>query len=586
MRIKQLSDNEKVVQWALFLFAIILCLPLIWLDDIPSRDVAHRYAPMAEAFARGDWEYAFHPRVSMLLPTLAGITAFLTNCNGFTACKLISVSFFALTVFPLYGIMRQVFDKRTAITTTLMMIFCSHIMRLAYSGLRDTAKGFTFVLAIYGLIQLYRNRNALTGYLTCIIGGALLIISRGDCLLYAIFIIVTAFCMELYSKNRFHWPWRATCGSLLALALITPALFYNYKTIGYPVPEVRVGIIMSRMLPFVYNEQATLQLSKAGAQKVKHQQIKSKQPKSNSPKRLPATPALYTDPHINHALDNVQGSTSTTTKNILPITLKKLQRNNRQLIKQTRRRQKLSITGVIMTFISSLIKGFYPYFFLMAIPVIFLRIHYKKWQKEETILLIAVMGHALLLIAQIAIFDHKLYVSRRYLLPVSPLAFGWSAIFIIWIWTYLNKLVPRYANRYTAWIIASLLAALLYLDGAVPAIKNYTNRQKKRERRATMALAAWIKNDYQGERTINRTKVWKSYLSNQRPLVISPELRVLGYMTGGQNLLKSNNIPDYVIIKTTSNNISTSIINAEQGKTFKFDEQRYTIWRISSGGSK
>lgn len=56
------------------LFSVIAYVPLLCLTDIPVRDVAHRYAQMADAFARGDFSYAFHPVVSpsiQLLPVLS-----------------------------------------------------------------------------------------------------------------------------------------------------------------------------------------------------------------------------------------------------------------------------------------------------------------------------------------------------------------------------------------------------------------------------------------------------------------------------------------------------------------------------------
>jgi 4-amino-4-deoxy-L-arabinose transferase-like glycosyltransferase len=542
MRVKLLLHNKKMIPFAFFLLAIALCLPLIWLDDIPSNDVAYRYAPMADAFARGDWEYAFHPRISMLLPTLAGIVTFLTGCSGFLACKLISCMFFALTVFPLYAIMQRVFDKKIAITATLMTIFCSHIIRLAYSGLRDTAKEFTFILAIYGLILLYRNRNALTGYLICAAGAALLILSRGDCVLYALLIMLTGCYMELYRKNKFHWPWRTICGSIMILIIISPALLYNYRTIGYPVPEARLGIAMSKMIPFIYNDQAPIKLKKVRLKKHKHQRVKS----------------------LN----------------------KKLTHSSGRKVRLSKKNNKPSTASLVVNFIFSFIKGFYPYFFLLAIPVIFMRIRRKKWHQEETILLTAVIAHAVLLVAQIAIFDHKLYVSRRYLLPVAPLAFGWSAICIMWVWEYLNKKIPRYANSKSAIAAITLIAALLYFDGAIPVIKNFINYKKIRKRQATLAIVAWIKNDYTGERHYTPIKVWNTYYSNQRPLVISNNLKVVGYMAGGQNLENNHTAPDYIIIRQKKSNKSSMVIEGKMCKKFSFDGYHYTVWETSNGGSQ
>ena len=50
----------------LAIIAFGLCLPMILFDNLIVRDVATRYAPMAEAFARGDWHNAFHHRIPPL----------------------------------------------------------------------------------------------------------------------------------------------------------------------------------------------------------------------------------------------------------------------------------------------------------------------------------------------------------------------------------------------------------------------------------------------------------------------------------------------------------------------------------------
>ena len=79
MRRKVTAWAVAVVQrpWFYFLLALVLALPPFFLTTIPPVDVATRYAPMAEAFARGDWGYAFHPRVPLLQSVIGGIAVFL-----------------------------------------------------------------------------------------------------------------------------------------------------------------------------------------------------------------------------------------------------------------------------------------------------------------------------------------------------------------------------------------------------------------------------------------------------------------------------------------------------------------------------
>ena len=49
-----------------FLLLVLLSLVFILTDIFPQRDVACRYAPMADAFRDRDFTYAFHPRTGFL----------------------------------------------------------------------------------------------------------------------------------------------------------------------------------------------------------------------------------------------------------------------------------------------------------------------------------------------------------------------------------------------------------------------------------------------------------------------------------------------------------------------------------------
>ena len=88
-----LQRNEKAGLLIFFIVLILLYLPALFLYDVPDRDTAMRYAPAAEAFARGDWLFAFHPRMQMLHPFVSGIFVLLFPVDGFLAAKLSSLLF-------------------------------------------------------------------------------------------------------------------------------------------------------------------------------------------------------------------------------------------------------------------------------------------------------------------------------------------------------------------------------------------------------------------------------------------------------------------------------------------------------------
>lgn len=93
------AENGKISPWRAawplwcFLALVVMMLVPVFIDDIPLRDVAFRYAPMAEAFRDGDFTYAFHPRTGFLHTFIAGIIAWVLQCSGFLACKLSSLLF-------------------------------------------------------------------------------------------------------------------------------------------------------------------------------------------------------------------------------------------------------------------------------------------------------------------------------------------------------------------------------------------------------------------------------------------------------------------------------------------------------------
>jgi hypothetical protein len=228
------------------LLALAISLALAATSDIPVRDVGLRFAPMAEAFASGDWSFAFHPRVPPLFPVSAGILAYVFGLGGFTAAKIASSLFFAAGVFPLFGVFRRVFDLRTALLGALLYALCSHLLRLASSGLRESAKGFAFILAIYGLICLYQRRERLLAYIWLAIGSALLTLCRAEGLLFALIFLGFAGLLEFWRMGKPHLPWRSGLAFLLGFSLITPALMFNYHVLGYLVPEGRLAVVIER----------------------------------------------------------------------------------------------------------------------------------------------------------------------------------------------------------------------------------------------------------------------------------------------------------------------------------------------------
>ena len=240
MKFCQIITNiEKGGAWVPFCIIAVLAGCAAWLTELPPTDIFEVYAPSAEAFARGDWKYAFHPRTGVFFPALSGSIAWVFSCSGERACQIASISMLALSCFPLFALFGMIWDRRTAWIATLLTAVTSHMMRFAAEGLRDSGKLLALALLALGLCGLKRDAESLRYGIFFCIGSALLVLLRGEggvivavCGIYACFIVA-------------DWK-RIAAGTVLFLLLLLPQLYYNFRTIGYPVPELRYGAVLKK----------------------------------------------------------------------------------------------------------------------------------------------------------------------------------------------------------------------------------------------------------------------------------------------------------------------------------------------------
>lgn len=223
---------------------LLLLLPALLFSELPKLDVACRYAPMAEAFAAGDWEFAFHPRVTPLLPVCAGILAKLFPVSGWAACQMASALFLALSVFPVFFAIRRIYGFGNAVFASALIPFCSYLMRLGYFGLRETAAVFGASLLLYAAALLHDSGRRPGGYLAFAFGAAVLLLSRGDT---ALFVAAASLILLIWDFVRHRHPLRSLAAGGLVLLILFPQMCYNYRMIGWPVPEYRHAMVLRRL---------------------------------------------------------------------------------------------------------------------------------------------------------------------------------------------------------------------------------------------------------------------------------------------------------------------------------------------------
>lgn len=523
----RLPENlQKLFSWTMypywiFLTALLLSLSIALLSEVPMVDLT-RYCPMADAFRLGCWENAFHPRIAPLVPCLGGLLSLLTGLHAFPALKLLSSLTFALTVFPLYGIFRRFLEPLPARIGILMAAFGSMSLRYSSSGMRDSTKGFLYILCVYLLLRIFEDRRKLSSYLWLGFSAALLSLTRTECPVYTGMFLMAAMAFELF-RGKPVFPWRSLLAVFTALLVMTPWLCYMQKTTGYPVPQVRYAHILDQLLNREDYRRVLIEQNDTGTGSADVQQ----QAPSRTRTKAPILPALRHNKEYEHSNE--------------PPTLER--------------------------FFNSILNGFYPPFAILALLGVFVRLKQKKWTVVETIVCAALFLHLILLILQIRIADHTYYVSRRYQLPVTPLEFGWSAY---GAWVLYQFLAARTAIvRHPAVVVLLFLvpAVLLYCHGILRIYKSYRSNSKSLEREALRRFSREIRRDYRGPRHFERmTFDLERYTSNLRPTVFS-YWEQLGILSGGQSLHADDPdwqlgriTPDYIVVR--QNDISPDAMRA------------------------
>lgn len=465
------AENENISRWRAawpfwcFLALTVMVLVPVFINDIPQRDVAFRYAPMAEAFRDGDFTYAFHPRTGFLHTFTAGVLAWVLHCSGFLACKLSSLLFMALSVFPLYAIMRRVYSRFMAEICTFIYILASQLQRLGWSGLRDSHKCFLIILAGYALIVIYQQRDKWKGYLWLAVATGLGIVTRGDLVLYMSLLFFWGIVMELKLKKL---PYRSICSSVLAILLALPAIILNWYLAGVAVPEIRFAWLFRKLMNRYPGLGDTLPLI-----------------------GLSLAAAILTAWAIRKIYDagfgKILGWLAAASLLFL-------------LVRQCCAKE-FYLEVPIRVYLGSVFQGFFPVYAVTGLVGIGFRLARKQWIQEESILAALLFGHAILVCSQVILNDHFLYVSSRYLIPAMPLELGWSVTGILVLWELLTRPVrnrhPRLVQN-VGFIAFSLAVCGFLYDFYQPLIRQYLRENERSYRDGLVLIAETLRNDYRG----------------------------------------------------------------------------------------
>ncbi len=502
--------NRKTAIFAAVLTAALLVIGGIVLNDIPVRDVASRYAPMCEAFARGDWQYAFHPRIQPLQVISGGVIVYLFNCDGFTALKIASALWFFAGIFTAWKLFRELYPGKPYIAAAAV-VFCSIFpcnIHMAISGLRESGKTFILLLTALALVKIWRDVKSCYPYILLGIGCFLAVICRADMIMTGIFLLFTGAVLECREKI---YPRK----SLIAVALTAAGLllnsFLNHRFCGHAMPDCRFAELFLKVTGeparFADISQLTLLLMFL---LISTAVITAWMLKKIPVAILMAVPFVFTV--------------------VLSIYTGMNDENN--------------TTG---EFICDLLNGIYHTVGIFSLLVIIFLIRHKRFNTGEFLLCLTLLANAFFNIVPMQLFHKSLYVSSRYLYVAMPLMAGFFAIGINEIYQFIReKINAKTANAVLTVACAAMCGGMIF-HAIQPTLLERTREKEIIMRRGIWELATLIRGDYDGEKYRENIFDLNDYNSDQAPFIqfdSYSKITAAAYLAGGSS---TNNDIDYFV---------------------------------------
>ena len=529
--------NARFLWWTLFLTAVIaLLVGGMILEDIPEPDMAHRYMPMSEAFAEGDWHFAFHPRIQPLQIICGGSIAFLTGASAFTALKIASVLWFIAGGALLYGMFRELYSDRKWIATAATVFYALHpySFHLAVSGLRDSAKGALLIMTAWGLIRIWRRPEEKKGFFLLAAAASLGIICRVDMILTALVSFAIGTALEWRQKK---FPLHALCTSSLLLLTMLGNSLLNGLVPGAMMPDTRLAELFAKVFhraPEFTDALLFSILAIAGVMAA-------------------AWLLKVLMKYGNFAVAVIIVITTTAASSIyFALTL-----------------QNPDISGFIM----AVIKGFYHFAGAFEIAVIIALAILKKLTPEEKILTILVLLNAALNIISMQFSQHLLFITSRYLAPALPLWAGFFVLGVKMIYDLVDKFTPRWLTNTLLALSCTAIAGGLLYHMFQPPLRSRTHRRQQEIRQTIREISASIAADYHGSKEYRVKQHIFNYQSKKYPKIFFADpgrISVSASLAGGSITYKKRNA--HYIVSSAPPAKKGKIMHTSGNKT-------YYIWR-------
>ena len=511
------GKKEKLILWAMFLITIGLYLPQTpMMKLLILRDTALRYAPMAEAFASGDWQYAFHPRLQFLHPLVSGCFTWLLNSSGAVGAQLSALLFLGLCIFPLYYLLKLVFDRQTALGGCVIFPLQSYVLLVCLPGLRESHKMLAILLICLGILSIYSDRERYSGYLLTGLGGGLAFCTRNDILLPALFMLTAAGALEFAALKSLK-------RSFTALAVVLPLaaieIIINWKLCGYPVPG-------NRFLPFLLKLPQIFRTPGAFLFCI-----------------APAAFALYCAISAGSGFLLRKKWGKIVLAGLLFLCLAALCFKICSIYSAEG-------NAAFKAYLKKIFFGCNPPLLCFSVVGIIIKLLQRKWSARQSILLALFLFWGFLPAIQILVAEHRFYVSERYMLPATLLLSGWGVATVLGYARVLKKILPKWLALTIFWISCISVAPLAVFHAYTHI--HYAWKSPNRARRfiAIARMSEIIRQNYKGPSECTPGFNIDHYRSNRRPKVaFLPDCResTTAYLSGGSTCENPNDA-DFLVI--------------------------------------
>lgn len=502
------EEEERIIPreiFPLFGLAFLFSMPaLIW-HNWPSPDAAVYYLPMIREFTESNWSGVWFSMIPPLFIVLAGLVATVFFLPAILAAKLVSVFFFAASLFPLYRIFKPVYGRRTAWIGCLLMLFCSRLLRNSAAPLLDSTKMFFFLASLALTFETFRGRPLSLHRIAALsIFTACLALSRPEGLIFSILIIGAVMIGEILQPERSglsvsailrRLPLRSGVIIVLFILLVTPWALFVQSQIGYPVLDSR-QVPFLKKIPLINIQNSVHDSSRAGGDPA-------------------STPISDASTILSGQSEGVAKKTIEGKSVDEPLLQKAV------FLSESWQ----EIRGEVL---DEFHKGIYQYYIPLYLIGIFMLRKRRQWSRWDGIFALVFLFHGMINTRIFISATGSIGTEARYILPAAPLLFGWAAEGIEEIKKQLDK--NGGWLRRLGIILAFIIAGILIYNANHKSFRSLRQELAGESKYATiLETAEWLRNKGKNEIQKGRPPLRstaKSYHPGRRPVVLTANRRL------------------------------------------------------------